>query len=500
MNIALYADRLSRLEADLLAVPVYEGALAESKAFTEIDEALSGLLTRAAGEEEFTGKAESRLSVHANGELSARRVLVVGLGKRDAFVPTGARTLTVAAARRARGISASTLGIVAPDVEDWQRERTYQALAEGLTLGAYVYDAHKSEKKPFPVSDVLVAVPGVKAAAASDARDALQRGGLIAACVNQARDLVNGPAADVTPTRMAEFARELAREHDLKLKVLDRRDCEKLGMGMYLAVARGSKEEPKFIHLTYTPPKKKPVRTVALVGKGVTFDSGGLSLKTPKGMEGMKTDMAGGAAVLACMEAIARLRPPVRVHAICAATENMPSGDAYRPGDIVHGMTGKSVEVLNTDAEGRLTLGDALAYAVQQEPDEIIELSTLTGACVVALGNYTVGLMATNDELAERFLAGTRDAGEDFWRLPLVERIADDLKTEMADVKNIGTAYGGAIAAGLFLRDYVGDIPFIHNDIAGPSSADKPWGPHRKGATGVGVMSLVEYITRTVVG
>jgi leucyl aminopeptidase len=234
------------------------------------------------------------------------------------------------------------------------------------------------------------------------------------------------------------------------------------------------------------------------VGKGITFDSGGLSLKNPKQMEDMKTDMAGGAAVLACMGAIARLRPPIRVHAICAATENMPSGEAYRPGDVFRSLSGRSVEVLNTDAEGRLTLADALGFALRQKPDEIVELSTLTGACMVALGRYTAGLMSRDDALADRLLDAAREAGEDIWRLPLVARLSEDLRSEVADCKNIGSGYGGAITAGHFLVPFAGDVPFAHCDIAGPASAERAWGVHPKGATGMGVMTLVEYLTRTL--
>ena len=210
----------------------------------------------------------------------------------------------------------------------------------------------------------------------------------------------------------------------------------------------------------------------------------------------MKCDMAGGAAVLAAMEAIAAAAPAVRVHALCAATENMPSGKAYRPGDVCRGMGGRTVEVLNTDAEGRLTLADAIAYAIDLGAEEIVELSTLTGACLVALGSYTVGLMTTDDDLAERILTASRAAGEDFWRLPLVERIADDLKSEVAAPRNIGGSWGGAISAGLFLDEFSGDIPFAHCDIAGPAWAEKTWGPHTKGGTGVGVATLVEYVRR----
>ena len=499
MDIALFSDDLSAINVDLLAIPVFEEALQESWAFAALDAALEGELSRVAEEEGFLGKAEQTLLLHPGKAVAARRVLAVGLGKRGDFGPHRLRQLSHALATTARSSSARTLGVAAPTLDRWHHDRALQAIAEGIHLGAYRFDTHKSEAKAFPGEELrVVLAPRDRSGVSADmARTALERGELIAGCVNNARDLVNGPAADVTPSRLAEFARELAKQSSLKLKVLDRKDCEKAGMGLYLGVAKGSQEEPRFIHLTYTP-KGRPTRTVAMVGKGVTFDSGGLSIKTSKGMEDMKTDMAGGAAVLAAMEAIAKLQPSVRVHAICAATENMPSGTAYRPGDVLKGMSGRTVEVLNTDAEGRLTLGDALTYAVQQEVDEIIEYSTLTGSCVVALGPYTAGLMSMDDELAERFLCAARDADEDFWRLPLVERLAKELDSEIADCKNIGGSYGGAISAGLFLREFVGDTPYAHCDIAGPAFGSKAWGIHGAGATGVGVLTLVEYITRTL--
>ena len=404
MKLLLHTDSPTSLSAGVLAVPVFEEALDQSEALSALDGALGGLLTRVAKEEEFTGTAEKTLLVHAGAGVEADRILLVGLGREADFSPPDARSVGVHATRTAQGCNAEVVGLVAPDVPE--AARTLEALAEGLHLGAYRCEVHKSEAKPFPVEEVRVVLPPSTAEAAREAAlAALERGARLGGCTNAARDLVNGPANDITPTHLADFARGLAKEHGLQVEVLDRAACEEHEMGLFLAVARGSEEPPAFIRLTWEPPAgTEVVRTVALIGKGVTFDSGGLSLKTPKHMEDMKTDMAGGAAVLAAMGAIAAARPPVRVHALCAATENMPSGAAYRPGDIVHGMGGRSVEVLNTDAEGRLTLADAITFALGLEVDEVVELSTLTGACVVGLGSYTAGLMTTDDALAERLL------------------------------------------------------------------------------------------------
>jgi leucyl aminopeptidase len=498
MRIDLHRAALAELAADVLAVPVFENELAHSWAFREVDDALDHLLGKTLADEGFDGAKEKTATLHVPGRIAAGRIVVVGLGARASFRPGDARLLGVAAARAAQRAGAKRVGLALPESPDGAA--VLEAAAIGLELGSYRYEGDgKKEDAPTPLRRAVVATGSPDGAGLDkqSARAAASRGSLIAHCVNEARDLVNGPANRVTPSHLAEYARSLARKHELEVQVLDRKKCEKLGMGLFLAVARGAREEPRFIHLTYEPKGRKARGTVAIIGKGITFDSGGLSLKTAKQMEGMKMDMAGGAAVLATMAAVAELQPPLRVHAICAATENMPSGQAYRPGDVFRSMSGRSVEVLNTDAEGRLTLGDAIDYARRYKPDEIIELSTLTGACMVALGPYTAGLMSPNDDLVARLLTAARDAGEDFWRLPLVERLSEELRSDVADCKNIGGAYGGAISAGHFLMPFAGDVPFAHCDIAGPAAAEKAWGVHPKGGTGVGVMTLVEYLTRT---
>jgi leucyl aminopeptidase len=265
---------------------------------------------------------------------------------------------------------------------------------------------------------------------------------------------------------------------------------------MYLAVAQGSDEEPRFIHLSYQPkgtPKGR--KKVVLIGKGVTFDSGGLSLKGSKDMEDMKVDMSGAAAVLAAIGALAELRSPHEVHAIAACTENMPSGKSYKLGDVLKSMSGKTVEINNTDAEGRLTLGDALTYALKEiQPDEVIDFATLTGACMVALGPNLAGVMGNDNSLTERWLQAARQAGEEMWHLPLPERLKDQLKSDVADMKNTGERWGGALTAGLFLKEFVGTTPWVHVDLAGPATATEEWGHVPKGGTGFAVATMVEYL------
>ncbi len=488
---------LALFEGDLLAVPVFEGKLDESP-FKDVDAALNGRLTKLAELESFEGKCEQLLVYNPDGKLGAGRVALIGIGERKGFAPADARMIGVAAARAAKACKAVKAGVALPKVAKARQDAVLEAIATGVELGRYSFDKYKEDAKPGTLDEVVVVSKELSGARRRVARACLDRGSVVGVAVNRARDLVNGPANDVTPDYLAQVAKEIGKEHGLKVKVRNRAECEKLGMGLYLAVSRGAKNEPRFLHLQYEPPSGKAVRTVGLIGKGVTFDSGGLSLKPPKSMEDMKCDMAGGAAVLSAMAAIATAKPEVRVHAVVAATENMPSGDAYRPGDVFAAMNGRTVEVLNTDAEGRLTLADAICFMNQQEVDEIIELSTLTGACMVALGKYTVGAMSQQDDLVKRFLAAATDAGEDMWRLPLVPRIGKEIKSEVADCKNIGGSWGGAISAGHFLLPFAGDTPFLHLDIAGPAFSDAAWGVHPKGGTGVGVQALVEYVTRAV--
>jgi leucyl aminopeptidase len=380
----------------------------------------------------------------------------------------------------------------APPLPAAERQRVLlQSTCTGAALGGYRFDKYRTrDVEPVPRRRVTLcftrALPLPRPALSRLA----ERGRVIAEAVAFARDLVNEPAIHLTPRALADAARGIARRFRLGCTILGPREMKKLGMGCLLGVAAGSAEEPRFIHLRYVP--RKAARTVALVGKGLTFDSGGLSLKPAKSMEDMKCDMAGAAAVLAAMRIVGALRPDVAVHGIVGATENMPGGRAIRPGDVLRSMSGKTVEVLNTDAEGRLVLADALHYARQRKPDEIIDLATLTGACMVALGRHTAGFFSNNEALAARYEEAARRAGEDAWRLPLTERLAESLRSNVADLKNIGDAYGGAITAALFLREFVGDSAWVHVDIAGPSFAEgkAPSG----GATGYGVMTLAELL------
>ena len=496
MKLSIHAGDYAALDVDLLAIPVFEGAEALPPSAHALDEALGGSLLGMAKEEGFKGRADQSFATHSHGRLRARKVALFGLGK-EAKADAGALREFAVRVLRA-GSRAKRIAIVAPDagalVTPEAIERTAESLAAGAALGTYKFDRYKTgESEKSSLRDVILAFAEVGDTPTRMLAVAATRGEAIANAVKLARDLVNEPPITLTPSAFAEHARRVAREGKLKVSILGPKEMKKHRMGMLLGVAQGSAEEPRLIHLTYTPAKvTKKTPKVALVGKGLTFDSGGLSLKPPKSMEDMKCDMAGGAAVLATMRVVSALRPNVIVHGFIGAVENMPDGHAIRPGDILKSMNGKTVEVLNTDAEGRLVLGDVITYARTFKVDELIDLATLTGACMVALGRGTAGYFSNDETLAARFDAAARRAGEDVWRLPLTEKMVELLRSPVADLRNIGDAYGGAITGALFLREFVGDTAWVHVDIAGPAFVEGK-GP-AAGGTGFWVLSLVEYL------
>jgi leucyl aminopeptidase len=334
---------------------------------------------------------------------------------------------------------------------------------------------------------------------AREARDGMRRGESFALATSFARDLINVPANDLYPTDLARAATELGNESRIEVKVFEQAECKKMGMGAFLGVAAGSEQPPKFIHMTYSPSGRPAAgrkrKKIVLIGKGITFDSGGLDLKPPDGMLRMKYDMAGAAAVLGIMRALPALKPVAEVHGLIAATENMPSGSAVRPGDVLRAMNGTTIEIGNTDAEGRLTLADGLCYAnTTIGADEIIDMATLTGACVIALGQLCSGLMANNQPLANRLMKAAEAAGERLWQLPLIDEYRDNLKSEVADLNNVGPRGGGAITAGLFLKEFAGRTPWAHLDIAGPAFTEKDLPLAPKGATGFAVRTILTYL------
>jgi leucyl aminopeptidase len=401
----------------------------------------------------------------------------------------------VRAAWRATDLATSLLDAVPAELD---RAAAAQALTEGALMAAYRFTAYRRQPDPCRLPRLTIITGATGDGAADEATAAaVARGARVAEAVWLARDLVNEPAGVLTPTRLAERARAVAASAGLSIEVLDEAAILEQRLGGLAGVARGSAEPPRLVELTYEPPGGEPTATVVLVGKGITFDSGGLSLKTADGMMTMKTDMSGAAAVLGAMSALADLGVRARVVGLLPITENMPGGRAIKPGDVLEIRNGTTVEVLNTDAEGRLVLADALSLAAERAPHAIVDLATLTGAQVVALGRRVSGLMGNSTEWVEQVRAAADRAGEPAWPLPLPEDYRCHLDSEMADLKNIGKAgEAGTLVAGLFLREFVGEIPWAHLDIAGPARAEADDGYLTKGGTGVGVRTLLELLRR----
>ncbi|MCC7077917.1 MAG: leucyl aminopeptidase [Acidimicrobiia bacterium] len=471
------------IEADVVYVGAHstpDGYALTSRA-AALDAAMGGSLVSFLDAVAFEAKPGQARTVAGGDSTRSPLVGVVGLGP-EADVT--ADVLRSAAATAARDGGRQHRIALALDGAGTGGGHAVTAVVEGALLGSYTFDAFKSEATPPRVEELIVLE--------ADAGDA-ERGRMLAAATVLARDLANTPAGELPPRVLADRALGIADAAGLAVEVWEAPRIRDERLGGLLAVAAGSVEEPRLIRLTYTPDASARAHLV-LVGKGITFDSGGLSLKPADGMESMKTDMSGAAAVMGAMSAIAALKPPVTVTAIVPASENMPSGAAQKPGDVFTARNGKTVEVLNTDAEGRLVLADGLSLAAELGPDAIVDVATLTGACMVALGPKCAGLFASDDALAGRVEDAAALVGEPVWRMPLMDDYKAMLESEVADMKNIGERWGGAITAGLFLSEFVGETPWAHLDIAGPARADRTDGWIVKGATGFATRTLVELV------
>jgi leucyl aminopeptidase len=466
------------VETDALIVPVFEGVREERFGAGELIDA-----------GEVTGKyLELTLMHHAPG-VAARRVLLAGAGKAEKFDSAQLRRLSGAAVRL---LKSKSVGKIALALDPAQANAgNLSAAVEGAILGVFEPDRHKTDDDKKSVESFTVAVeggaPGLAAAA--------DRGRILAEAQNFARELVNEPANLLTPLRMAEAAQKMAAEYRLECEILDREQMEKLGMRALLGVAQGSAEPPALIVVRYKPASGEADSHtgahLGLVGKGVTFDTGGISIKPADGMEKMKYDMAGGASMLGAMRAIAQLKPAIAVTALVPSVENMPGSRAQRPGDIVTAMSGKTIEVINTDAEGRLILADALHYARQLGCTHLVDAATLTGAIVVALGHMNVGLFANDDGMRDRVLGAAKAEGDRMWAMPLEDDYKDYLKSAFADLANVGGRWGGAVTAAMFLKEFAGDTPWVHLDIAGTAWIDEGKPFLAKGPSGVPVRTLV---------
>lgn len=489
MEVRASNKKFLEWEGDALAIGLFEDATELTGELASLDEKLGGILKELIAEEEFKGKASSSIFTRVGKGSPIKKLLVIGLGKTEALTLETLRKAAAAAARNAKKQKCKTLGISFPQGEN-DAASTAQALAEGVQLALYQDNRFKSEPEEKETQVEQVDLLGL-----ADGEAAISRANQICSGVFLARELVAAPANELTPVTMAEIAQEIASAHNLQLEVLEREDCEKLGMGAFLGVAQASDLPPKFIHLTYKP-QGTPRRKLAIIGKGLTFDSGGLNIKgAGSGIETMKIDMGGAAATLGAAKAIGQLKPDVEVHFISAATENMISGHAMHPGDILKASNGKTIEVNNTDAEGRLTLADALVFADKLGVDAIVDLATLTGACVVALGNDIAGLFTPSDELASELEKAAQGTGEKIWRMPMEDKYFEGLKSGIADMKNTGPRAGGSITAALFLKQFVSDTAaWAHLDVAGTVWADKENGYNAPGATGFGVRTLVNWV------
>jgi leucyl aminopeptidase len=484
--VALASGKLSDIKTDLIVVPMFEGENGTS-AVPGLDEAAGGALGRATESGEFRGRMCDLFLTPLTG-WGASRVAVIGAGKAADFDAERLRKAAAAAGLAARQRRVKRIAFVSRGIAE--QALAAQATAEGLVLANFSGDAYKSGERSGPPLEQALVAAGQGQDSALQA--AVERGRVLGESCNLARELCNEPANVLTPSVFAERGAEIGRVAGLHVEVLDEEEIARLRMGLLLGVARGSAEPPRMLVLRYTAAHAPASPILGLVGKGITFDTGGISIKPAEGMDRMKDDMAGGAAVIGALRAIAILKAPISVVGVVPMTENMPGGRALKPGDIITGASGKSVEVLNTDAEGRLILGDGLWYAQKLGATHLVDVATLTGACVVALGRAASGLFAQPQRFAEVVRRTADRAGDRCWPMPLFDEYREQLKSEIADMVNVGGRPAGVCTAAMFIREFVGEMPWAHLDIAGTAWADdaKPWMP--KGATGVAVRTLAE--------
>jgi leucyl aminopeptidase len=511
MKIVATANEINKLNEDVLVLGVYADRWTTGTLFKAVDAATKGTVSRTGKDEGFEGKRGEVLRFTRPSGLNVKKLVIIGLGAAPSAGPkSGQMGNQVAQHARYLGVKASdnaqkykSVAVAMPEVVLGKiREKAsgttnvtdevVRSLSEGLVMGAYHYTEYKTEKKArerkLESASIVFSAPPPPSA-----RAAIERGRAVAQLIHAARDMVNCPPNDMHPRELANRAMKLSKEHGLHCTVLDKKQIEKKGMNLLLAVNRGSGEEPRFIHMSYKP-KAKNAPKVVFVGKGLTFDSGGLCLKPSKAMLDMKCDMAGGAVTLAIVAAAAKLQLDVEVHGVVPSTENMTGEHAFRPGDVYKSMDGKTVEIINTDAEGRLILADALAYARALKPDVMVDHATLTGACMVALGQYRAGLFSTQESYLQQYQQASDATGERYWNLPLDEDLKDALKSDVADLKHTGESYGGAVTAALFLREFAGDVPWVHVDFAGPAFLDRAKGVMPKGATGFGILTAIRFL------
>jgi len=498
MKTKLNYSSIADAAAECLAVVVLDhnadkGKDAKPKAkLAGDDKSLAKAADEALASGDVTAKALETMLIHAPQGMKAKRLLIIGGGKAAKFSADEMRRVAGTAARFAKGKNLKSVAIAVPDGTSVSAADAVRAIIEGAFVGDFDPNYYASDRKDQRLDEVDIIVPSSADKKAVEA--AAEVGRAIGEAQNFARDLVNEPSNKMTPTIMGQRAKKMCAEVGLKCEVYGAEKLHELKMGSFWSVAQGSAEPPALIVMTYEPKGAPSSPVIGLVGKGVTFDTGGISIKPADGMEKMKYDMAGGATMMGAMRAIAMLKPKVKVIGIVCATENMPSGTAQKPGDVQIAMNGTAIEIINTDAEGRLILADGLCYARQLGATHLVDAATLTGACVVALGMVHAGIFSNSDEMVAQFQAAQKRAGERFWRLPLDEEYRDMIKSSIADIMNSGGRYGGAVTAAKFLEEFVDEKPWIHLDIAGVAwmEENKPW--IAKGPSGMAVRSVVEFV------
>ena len=490
MIIEFVDRKFPEIPCDLLAYPLFEDEPEDAPAVVALDRATGGVVHTMRSSGEFKPKLHSTCLIHNPRGLKARRLLLLGIGKKKDLNLARWRDLAGTATRCAKSAACKTVAFAARS--EARLADLARICAEGALIGNYDSDIYKTREKESRELDRFL-VLDLKGRAANGAEEGIRRGTIIGDAVNLARNLANEPANVLTPASFAEKCTAAGSVAGLEVEVLERGEMEKLGMNTLLAVARGSDEPPKLIILRIKGQRRrKGAPLYALLGKGVTFDSGGISIKPAEKMEDMKADMAGAAAVLGAMVCLAQLRPAQQVIGLIPAVENLPSGKATKPGDVVKTLLGKTVEIINTDAEGRLILADTIAYARSIGATRLIDIATLTGACIVALGMVYAGMMGTDQQLMDRLQKNCGVTGEKLWQLPLDDDYRKAIQSEIADIKNVGNRWGGAITAGKFLQEFAEDTPWVHLDIAGVD-LDHDGRPFAaKGATGFGVRTLTQ--------
>jgi len=491
LSITLSSSDPLSIPADVVVVGVVEGASPRAGHLGLLAKALGPGVARTLKRDEFTGKRDQIAELVTNGVIKPSRVVLVGLGPSEGgLTDAQARVIAAKAARLALAHRAESLVVEIP-FGVAGAERT---IAEGIVLGSYRFTKYFTGDR-LPKSSLQRVTLTTTAKLTREAREQVEIGKQVGEAICIARDLVNEPPNELYPESFAQVCREMCKERGLDCKVLDDAALVKGGWKLMVAVGQGSVHKPRLVHMTYKPPGgSKGKKRLVFVGKGLTFDTGGICIKPAAGMEEMKGDMGGAANVVALMAALSIVKPDVEVHGIIGCAENMPDGNAYRPGDIFGSLDGKFVEIINTDAEGRLVLADVLAYGRTLAPDLMLDNATLTGACVVALGTTVSGFYANQDALVDPLKAAAREAGEAMWHMPLVEELRDGLKSDYADLKHVADRWGGSITAALFLREFVGDAPWIHIDIAGPSMSHRAYGIYSKGGTGHGVLTFLKLV------